>query len=429
MMLKFHTIFIFILRFYTMRVLSSKNLANPRLYSILVYGFASGLPFVLTASTLQAWLSQEHINIRAIGALSLLGIPYTIKFLWAPLLDHFSFNFLGKRLGWVFLSQLAVAIALFCISFLHPVTEFNLMMCVAFAIAFFSATQDIAIDAYRTDILRAEERGIGASYFVFAYRIALLVAGGLALIIADNYGWQITYQCMAFLILLTVLETFFAPRPEEYRSISLYKTLSSAFLDLLERDKFFIIFLFIIFYKFGDALGLSMLTSFLINGLNFSLSEIAYAYKFIGIVATILGGFVGGILLIRINLFWGLLWFGIAQAFSNLTFVALAMVGKSFSLMTFAIFVENFCAGLSTAALFAYLMALCNKRYAAAQYALFTATFAVGRVFLGPVASHIVASYGWSQLYIWSFILSFPGIIFLLMLNKRVVNNAQLSTE
>ncbi len=396
---------------------------------VLILGFTSGLPFALTSSTLQAWLSESHINIHLIGALSLLGIPYTLKFLWAPLLDHFGFKSLGKRRGWILITQLGTAFTLFLMAGMQPSTQINLMMTIAFFVVFLSATQDIAIDAYRTDILQPQEMGLGASYFVLSYRIALLVAGGLALIIADQWGWRLTYQFMGCLILFTMIPTWFAPQPKEYVSQSLEKTFVAGIKDLFQRDKIIILLLFVVLYKFGDALALSLMTNFLINGLGFSLSEIAFAYKFMGIIATILGGFVGGILLLRWDIYRGLLVFGLAQAFSNLMFVVLALTGKVVGIMAFAIFVENFCSGLSTAAFFAYLMSICNHRYTAAQYALLTAIFSLGRVFLGPVAAVIVENFGWIQLFLWAFVMCFPGILMLILLKDRVLYHAQFSTK
>lgn len=413
-----------------MSSVSSKTLLNNRLLAMLLLGFSSGLPLALTNSTLQAWFTKSNINIVAIGALSLLGIPYTIKFLWAPLMDHYSLRWFGKRRGWIILMQLGVAITLLILSTMEPSTEAKAMGFVALVVAFFSASQDIAIDAYRTDILHPEERGLGASYFVFAYRIAMLVSGGLALISADYLGWAVTYQLMALLILISMLPTYLAPPTAETPSAKhLYQTIYDSFFDFLQRDKVVLILLFIVLYKIGDAFALSLMTPFLIKGLGFSLTEIGSAYKLVSIVAIILGGFAGGLILLRWPIYRALLVFGLAQSFSNLAFAVLAIVGKNFFLMASAIFIENFCSGLSTAAFFAFLMSLCNQRYSATQYALLSAIASVGRVFLGPIAGVIVQNIGWVQFFIWSFILCLPGLLVLVLLKDKVLQHAQVAAD
>lgn len=413
-----------------MSPISAKMLINNRLLAILVLGFSSGLPLALTYSTLQAWFTNEHINIVAIGSLSLIGLPYTLKFLWAPLMDHYSLSWLGRR-GWIIYMQLAVALSLALLANMDPSLEAGKMALIALAVAFFSASQDIAIDAYRTTILKPDERGLGAAYFVFAYRVAMLVSGGLALIFADYFGWKITYLLMAILILLSMLPTYFAPNTLEYHSVSptLFGTIKESFLDLLQREKVVLLLLFIVFYKFGDAFAVSLMTNFLLKGLGFSLIEVGTAYKIVSFVAMILGGFVGGLILTRWHVYYALLLFGLAQSFSNLTFVVLALAGKQFFLMAGSIFIENFCSGLSTAAFFAFLMSLCNAKYAAGQFALLSAIASLGRVFLGPIAGLVVQNVGWVQFYIWSFILCLPGILLLVLLKDKVFIHAEAAAD
>ena len=405
-----------------MQTADSKILINHRLIAILMLGFASGLPLALTGSTLQAWFTEANISLVTIGALSLLGIPYTLKFLWAPLMDQYSVAWFGKRRGWILLMQAGLVVALFMLSTMNPSSQASTMGLIALVVAFFSASQDVAVDAYRTDVLHANERGLGAAYYVFAYRIALLLSGGLALICADYLGWKLTYQIMAALMLLSMLSAYLAPEVKELSTgtHNVFETVQASVKDLFSRDKIVWLLLLIIFYKMGDALALSLMTNFLLHGLGFTLSEVGVAYKVVSFVATVLGAFVGGVILMRWNIYRALLWFGLAQAFSNLTFVLLAMVGKQFSLMAASIFIENFCSGLSTAALMAFLMSLCNHRYTAGQYALLSAIASLGRVFLGPVAGLMVENMGWVPFYLWSFALCFPGIIFLVLLREKV---------
>lgn len=407
---------------------ATKILINNRLFAILILGFASGLPLSLTGATLQAWFTEANLNLKTIGALSLIGIPYTLKFLWAPLMDHFGISKLGKRKSWILLMQFALVLCLLLIAQLNPSSQVTSISILALAIAFFSASQDISINAYTTDVLAPEERGLGAAYYVFTYRVAMLVAGGLALVVADYVGWKKTYELMALLMLFAMIPTYFAPRTDTPPSTArnLYQTMLQALMDILQRDKIILILFFIIFYKFGDALALSLLTNFLLHGLGFTLTEVGLAYKVVSFVAMVLGGFIGGIFLTRWNIYRALLTFGLAQAFSNLTFAALAFMGKNFAFMAVSVFIENFCSGLSTAALLAFMMSLCNHRYTASQFALLSAVASLGRVFLGPVAALMVENVGWSQFFIWSFVLCFPGIILLALLKDEVLQHAHI---
>ena len=403
-----------------------KKQFNVRLMAILLLGFTSGLPLALTGSTMQAWFTEAHVNLMTIGALSLIGIPYTLKFLWAPLMDHFTITSAGRRKSWILFMQAGVVVTLLVMANMNPAAQPSAMSMVALAVAFFSASQDVAITAYQTDILQSEERGLGAASYIFTYRLAALISGGLALVFADYIGWRLTYEIMAFTMLIAMIPTYLSPREKIISSTtnSIFATTGNALFDLLQREKIMLLLLFIMFYKFGDALALSLMTNFLLHGLGFSLTEVGLAYKLVSFVATILGAFAGGALLTRWNIFSALLLFGLAQAFSNLMFVLLAITGKQFFMMTSSIFIENFCSGLSTAALLAFMMSLCNTRYTASQFALLSTVASLGRVFLGPVAGLMVENLGWIQFYFWSFLLSFPGIILLLLLKNKVATYA-----
>lgn len=406
----------------------AKKIINTKLLAVLLLGFSSGLPIALIGSTLQAWFTQAQVNLVTIGSLSLIGIPYTLKFLWAPLMDHYRLPWLGRRQGWILLMQLGLVLSLICLANMNPTSQASMMGMVGLVVALFSASQDVAIDAYRTDILAVDERGMGASYYVFAYRIAVLVSGALALVLAEFFGWKATYQLMAGLMLLSMLVTCRAPRVVEQMASGrhILQTIADSLKDILQRDKVVLLLLFIVFYKLGDALALQLMTNFLLHGLGFTLVEVGLAYKTTSFIATVLGALVGGVLLIRWNIYRALLTFGLAQAFSNLMFVVLAVASKNFALMASAIFIENFCSGLSTAALLAFLTSLCNTRYSASQFALLSAVASLGRVFLGPIAGIMVENMGWVQFYIWAFILSFPGIVLLMGLKSEVSSHAEV---
>lgn len=407
-----------------------KIFQNPRLAAILFLSFSSGLPFSLTSSTLQAWFTQAGINIVAIGALSLAGLPYVWKFLWSPVMDRFVPPFLGRRRGWILVTQLGLCVALFMLSSMNPSHEATLMGLMALVIAFISASQDIAFDAYRTDVLLPEERGVGAAVTIFGYRIAILFSGGLALIFADHWGWHVTYELMAVLLAINTLSTFLSPEPNELPPPrNFVAAIVEPFTDLFQRDSIAIILLFAVFYKIGDALTGALMSNFLLSGLGFSLTEVGVAYKTIGLVATILGAFAGGVWMPRLGLYRALMVFGLIQAFSNLMFVLLAMAGKSYSFMVFTIFMDSFCGGMSTAALVAFLMALCNHRYSATQYACLSALSAIGRVFLGPMAGIMVERMGWASFFSWAFLLSFPGLILLTLIRKEGVFHVEQLVE
>jgi MFS transporter, PAT family, beta-lactamase induction signal transducer AmpG len=397
---------------------------NPRLLFILAFGFSSGLPFALTGSTLQAWLTEANISLMAIGALSLISFPYNCKFLWAPLLDRFIFKGLGRRRGWILLTQLCLVGALFFLAGLQPQSHMQTIGWVVLFIAFFSATQDIAIDAYRADVLPVHERGLGAAYFIFAYRMSMFVSGGLALVIASYWGWGRTYQFMGALMLLNMVVTYFAPEKqviEPYdKGQSYWAFFMKPFLDFWNRDHVFLQALFVIFYKAGAALSFALMTNFLLHQLGFTLVEIGVAFKAVSIIGTLLGGIVGGAFLCRLGLYASLFWFALAQAIAILPFMLLAYVGKVFSLMLIALFADNFCNGMSTAAFLAFLMALCNVRYTATQFAFLSAIDSLGRLFAGPLAAILVTNLGWIPFYGWSFIVALLPIPLLLAMRKKV---------
>ncbi len=392
--------------------------ANPRLLFVMAFGFSSGLPFALSGSTLQAWLTESHVSLMAIGFLSLVSFPYNCKFLWAPLLDRFIFPGFGRRRGWILLTQLGLALILFFLSFLHPESQLQNIGWLVLCMAFISATQDIAIDAYRADLLLPPERGLGAAYCMFAYRMATFASGGMALVLAQYWGWERTYQLMGVFMLLGMVVTYFAPEApqvsvEAHNETGVKKLdfFLKPFLDLWRREHILLLCAFIILYKAGAALSVSLMTHFLLHGLGFSLAEIGVVSKAVIIIGNILGAFVGGAFLVRLGLYSSLLWFGLAQAFSILMFMLLAFAGKIFSLMVLTLFIENFCSGLSMAALLAFLMSLCHARYSATQFAFLSAIDSIGRLVAGPVAALLVTHFGWVSFYGWAFVVSLPALV------------------
>lgn len=404
------------------RVRFRELVANPRVAAALTLGFASGLPFNLPDSTLQAWLATLDVDIRTIGWLTLVGAPYAFKFLWAPVLDRYAVPVLGRRRGWILVLQLALAGLIALLGLQAPNEAIYAVAAIGLLIAFASATQDIVIDAYRADTLRPEERGVGSTATQVGYRAATWITGALALILGDVIGWRNTYLLMAAFMAACVALTWMAPEPE--RVAAPPRTLAAAVADplreFLGRPGAWALLALIVLYKFGDAFALKLVTAFLIKGVGFTALEVGAISKTVVIVLTLLGTFVGGLLLARIGLFRALLIFGLLQAVTNLLYAALAAVGKDTTLMVLALGFDNFAGGMGAAAFVAFLMALCDARFSAFQYALLSALASVARNFLGPPAAFVVDAVGWSNFFLLTFVTALPGLILLVWLRRRV---------
>jgi len=395
---------------------------NHRLIITLILGFSSGLPLALSGGTLQAWLTVSGLSLKAIGFVGLAAIPYTFKFLWAPLMDRWSPPFLGRRRGWIAICQLLLCLCILWMAFLNPNTHPHILFWLACTIAFLSASQDIAIDAYRTDILQPDERPMGAAMAINGYRVAMLVSGGLALVIADHLGWKNMYFVMASLMGIGILATILGPNPEEQRSIAprtLWDCTILPIVDFLKRPQALWILLFIVFYKLGDAFAGALTQTFLLRAMKMSLSEVGSLVKLLGFLGTILGTTMGAWYVPKLGWFKALLIFGILQALSNLSYLILLYTGPDYSVAGSAIFFENFCGGMGAAAFTGLLMGLCNIRFTAFQYALFSSLSAVGRVFIGPVAG-IIAQYGWFEYFMASLVFSVPGLLLLCLFKNTI---------
>lgn len=391
--------------------------------TVLLLGFSSGLPLALTAGTLQAWLAIEGVDFVTIGWFALAGQPYTYKFLWAPLMDRFQLPFLGRRRGWLAATQLLLLALIAWLGTLSPRDTPWLAAFAALAIAFVSASQDIVVDAYRTDILRPEERGAGAAVSVLGYRIAMLVSGAGALVLADQWlGWHATYWLMAALMLVGFAATWFAIEPPGAAAAP--RTLQQAVLEPLaeyfSRQGALWMLALIVLYKLGDAFAGNLTTAFLLRGPGFTPTEVGAISKGFGLAATIAGALAGGALMAKLRLYRALLLFGALQAVTNLGFMALAGAGKDYLLLYLVIGAENLCGGMGTAAYVALLMALCDRRFSATQYALLSALSAVGRVYVGPLAGYLVASLGWQMFFLGTFLIALPGVAMLYFLRATL---------
>lgn len=520
-----------------------------RLLVVLVLGFASGLPLALVGGAMQAWLTIENVDIATIGFFALVGVPYTFKYLWAPLVDRFEPPGLGRRRGWIVMTQVALAASLLAMAQLSPGVQTQAFAMVAVGVALLSATQDIAIDAYRTELLAPAERGLGGSLTVLGYRAAMVLSGGISLIWAEQWGsWPEVYRAMAWIMVgCAVFSALALPKlaplpPRElvgplrellgflgllagvYLGVRLAGlgvdigglapgegdrwgrlgvlvvqitlalglglwaarrgdigglVLGAALGDLLlravedpgtrlrlaallvpalayggrrllaQRARFetltvglasyfaqpgaWAFLAMIVLYKIGDAYAMSLGTTFLMKGMGFEQAEVGIANKSIGLLTTIVGATLGGLLMLRLRLSTALLAFGLLQLVSNLGYWALAHYGAGAlgstllpafdlwvvaldhpttldSLLLLAIGIDNLSGGMGTAALVALLMGLCNARFSATHYALLSAFAALGRVFVGPIAGVLAEEFGWEAFFLSSLLVAAPGV-------------------
>ncbi len=460
--------------------------ANRNIATMLLLGFASGLPLALSSGALQAWLTVDGVDVKTIGFFALAGLPYTFKFVWAPLLDRFEPAWGGRRKAWLLLTQVALAFACFVMATLDPRASIAAVGACAVAIAFLSASQDVVFDAYRNDLLGPHERGAGAAVSVLGYRLAMLVSGGLALILADKLlGWPATYRVMGMVFLVLAIVTVFAPRLERVAvlrsaasrelagfaamlaagaltwaiashlpwttllgsaaderfprlaidSLSMLAAFAAALVAarrvgfpsfvepwdaFFSRERAVALLALIVLYKLGDAFAGSLSTTFLIRGVGFTQTEVGVVNKGLGLAATIVGALAGGAWLAKQPLWSALMAFGVLQAVSNFGYWLLAVSPKSYALMTAAIGLENLCGGLGTAAFVAFLMALTDRRFSAAQFALLSALAAVGRVYVGPASGVMVEAFGWPTFFVATVIAALPGLLLLAWLRSTI---------
>ena len=388
-----------------------------RMFMVLVLGFASGLPLALTGSTLQAWMTVEGVDLKMIGLFGLVGLPYTVKFIWAPLLDRYvpawrGRILLGRRRGWILLSQLVLIGAFLTLGAADPAAEPGWVALIALVIAGASATQDIVIDAWRTEILREDEFGAGAAVGVFGYRLGMLTSGALGLVLSEFVSWGAVYGIMALCLGATSVALFVAPEPvlDHPPPRSIGAAVSGPLVEFFQRPGAVEILLFIVLYKVGDVMAAALTTPFML-GLGFSRAEIGTVVKGLGLLATIVGGLVGGGLMAMLGLRRALLYFGVLQAVSTIMFAVLAEAGKNHLVMAAAIGIENLCGGFGTAALAAFLMSLCSRRFTATQYALLTSLAAVTRTVAGAPTGYLVDLFGWTQFFLLCTGLAVPGLL------------------
>jgi len=381
----------------------------------MIMGFSCGLPLLLTISVLQAWMKDEGVDLTVIGMMALVGLPYTVKFLWAPLLDRYTLPFLGRRRGWMLIAQLALALAIAGLGCTSPAKSPWMVAFAAFLVTFCSASQDIVVDAYRREDLSDQELGLGSSLYINGYRLGMLLASGGGLIMADYIPFSLVYMIMAMGMLPGIVTTFLAPEPATPAGVP--RTLKAAVLNPLveyfTRRGALWILAFILLYKIGDTMASAMTTPFYLD-IGFTKTQIGAVVKLFGFWATIAGSLIGGICMLRLGIPRSLWIFGILQALSTAGFALLAHIGPSLSWLAGVIAFENLSSGMGTAAYAAFMASITDKRFTATQYALLTSLMGVPRVLAAAPTGLLANTFGWQGFFICCTVIALPGMLLLL---------------
>ncbi|MES9955715.1 MAG: AmpG family muropeptide MFS transporter [Sedimenticola sp.] len=383
-------------------------------------GFVCGLPLLLTGSLLQAWMTEEGVDLATIGLFAFVGLPYTLKFLWAPLLDRYTPVFLGRRRGWLLLAQLALVFSLVLLAYSSPGVDTYGVAVAALLVTFFSASQDIVVDAYRREALSDDEQGLGASLYVNGYRVGMLLASGGGLIMADFMSFTAVYLWMAGFMVVGIVTTLLAPEPgaSEGKPRTLRAAVIEPFVEYFKRQDALVILLFILLYKLGDTMASHMTTPFYLD-IGFSKSEIGAVVKLFGFWATMAGGLLGGIWILRVGIYRALMGFGVLQGLSTAGFALLALLGNSVPGLAAVIAFENFSGGLGTAAYIAFMASLTNKKFTATQYALLSSLMGVPRVIAASPTGFMAEWMGWFGFFVFCALIAIPGLLLLRWLHIR----------
>jgi PAT family beta-lactamase induction signal transducer AmpG len=375
-------------------------------------GFSSGIPLYMTGSTLAAWLVMNGIDPKTIGLFSLVALPYNLKWLWAPFLDRYSLPLLGRRRGWMILFQFLLLISIAALGSTNAPFNVGTAALVAIGVAFFSACQDVVVDAYRTDLLPEHERGKGGAAYVSGYRVAMIVGSTGAWLMAGWVSWQVVYWILAGLMSVGMIAAIIAPElPVVAPPRTLRQAVVKPFSEFFRRPGALVAIAFVMLYKFGDGIAGYMMPALLIQELKFELYDIALLQKFIGISGTIVGAAIGGVVVDRIGIRKGLLYFGLAQALANSGYVILALVGRDYYILVAAITVDNVFNGMGAAAFVAYLMSMCHHKYSASQHALLASATTVVARLVTATSGWIIAGVGWPTFYALSIAVSAPALI------------------
>lgn len=409
-------------------------LRNPNLLVVFLMGFSSGLPFLMVGGTLKTWMREAHIDLSTIGFFSMVSLPYSLKFLWAPLMDRYVPP-LGRRRGWLLISQLGVMFSVFALAQVDPVSQTTLLGIVATVVAFFAASQDIAIDAYRREILPDDQLGLGSSFYIPAFRLAMLLVGAGSFSFSKRMDWPSVYMLLGCFMLIGIATTLFCkePKTEAPPPKTIAESVLGPLKEFFSRDSAFLILAFILLYKLGEAMATGMLNPLYID-LKIDKDAVAGVAKFAGFWATIAGGIVGGLVIVKIGIHKSLWVFGVLQSVGLLLFAYLAAFGQEWiannpsatqmdtvtilPLLTASITGENFTAGMATTSFVAFMASQTNKRFTATQYALLTSLMAWPSSLFGVLAGVLAERVGWVMFFVTCTLLTIPGLIILFWMKR-----------
>ncbi len=391
-----------------------KTLFSRRMLMALIMGYAAGLPLELTGSVLKTWMRESGADLTVIGLMALVGLPYTLKFFQAPLLDRYTIAFLGRRRGWLLVFQLLLIGSIAGLGMTDPVAMPWLVAVAAFAVTLFSASQDIVIDAYRREDLADQELGLGSSLYVAGYRTGMLLASGGGLILADHLPFSVVYALLAACLLPALLATVLTPEPPTPLGIprTLREAVVAPFTEYFSRTNALWILAFILFYKLGDTMAGAMAAPFYID-LQFTKTQIGTVVKLAGFQAITLGLFAGGILILKVGIHRSLWVFGFLQALSTAGFAALSLIGNSLPALAAVIGFENLTAGMGTAAYTAFMASITHKKFTATQYALLSSLMGVPRVFAASITGWLAEWLGWTGFFTFCTLIAAPGLLLL----------------
>jgi PAT family beta-lactamase induction signal transducer AmpG len=392
-----------------------KTVFSRRMLVSFVMGFACGLPLLLTISLLQAWMKDEGVDLTVIGLMALVGLPYTVKFLWAPFLDRFTLPFFGRRKGWMLVAQAALIVSIAGLGMTEPGRNPWMVAFAAFLVTFFSASQDIVVDAYRREDLADEELGFGSSLYVNGYRVGMLLASGGGLIMADHMSYSMVYLIMAACMLPGVLTTMLTPEPAAPlgKPKSMREAVIDPFVEYFSRQGAVLILAFILLYKIGDTMASAMTTPFYLD-IGFTKTQIGTVVKLFGFWATIAGGLAGGLIMLRMGINRSLWIFGFLQAISTAGFALLAVMGANISALAAVIAFENLSGGMGTAAYVAFMASITNKKFTATQYALLSSLMGIPRVIASAPTGFMAKNMGWFSFFMACALIAIPGMLLLL---------------
>ena len=407
-------------------------LLNKRMLICICTGFSSGLPLYLLIQFVPAWLRSADIDLSTIGLINLVLFPYTWKFIWSPVMDRFVVPVLGRRRGWMFITQIALIVLMSMLSFYDPATDISHIIVIVAAIAFFSASQDIVIDAYRRELLPDDELGAGNGFYAQAYRISSFVPGSLAMILAGFYPWSVAHLSIAAFMLVGLVTTLMIK--ETSKAGEEPQTLRSAvvepFVEFFQRQGWqqaVLILLFIMFYKLGDSMATALETPFFLD-MGFSTVEIGSIAKIAKTIGATAGTILGGIDMIKLGINRSLWVFGVFQLISILGYVMLSMVGYNHLVLAIASGFEYFGVGLGSVALIAFMAKSTNRHFTATQFALFSSIAAVPRTFVSATTGYVIEAVGYTQFFLICFVCAIPGMLMLLKIapwNEKKVDDAQ----